>query len=373
MLRTYKYRLKPNKTQIAVLTDILHKCCNLYNKCLEDRKTLWEGHKESLSCFSQIKKISSYGLDLDNVFSQVRQNVVSRVDNAYKGFFRRVKSGDNPGHPRFKSEHRYDSFCYPQHGFKLIGDQLRLSGVGLVTVKLHRNIPKNAEIKTCTVKRDSLNHWYATFSLELPDVLFSYSGTTAVGVDVGCESFVTLSNGIKVPHPHYYKQSQDKLTKLQSRVDKLKNRKSKRYKKVTHTLNKLKTKVANQRKDYQHKLSKQLVDTYSTIFVEDLNIKGMTKNNHRNLNKSILDSGWGYFLDMLSYKAEDAGKRVVKVNPAYTSQICSNCGTMVAKDLSVRLHTCPNCKVELDRDVNAAINILSFGTKLLSSDTHRGR
>lgn len=366
MIRTYKYRLKPNKTQEQALVNTLNKCCSLYNKCLEDRKLLWETQKESLSCFSQIKKISTYNLDLSNVYSQVLQNVVARVDNAYKGFFRRLKAGDKPGYPRFKSHNRYDSFCYPQTGFKLIDNKLKLSKIGVIPVRLHRNIPKDAVIKTCTIKRDIMNRWFVSFSLELPDVKFTCNNGKAIGIDVGCKSFVTFSNGSKIQHPHYYKQSLDKLSKLQSRVDNLKNKKSKRYRKVKHTLNKLQLKIANQRNNFQHQLSKQIVDTYSTIFVEDLNIKGMTENNYRNLNKSIMDSGWGYFLDMLSYKAEEAGKRVVKVNPAYTSQICSNCGTMVKKELSVRLHSCPTCKIELDRDVNAAINILSFGTKLLN-------
>lgn len=367
MIRTYKYRLKPNKTQEQALVDTLTKCCTLYNKCLEDRKLLWENNKESISCFSQIKKIPTYNLDLSNVYSQVLQNVVARVDNAYKGFFRRLKAGDKPGYPRFKSSARYDSFCYPQTGFKLIDNKLKLSKIGVIPVRLHRNIPDNAVIKTCTIKRDTMNRWFVSFSLELPDVKFTYNNGKSIGIDVGCESFVTLSDGSKIPHPHYYKQSLDKLSKLQSRVDNLKNKKSKRYRKVKHTLNKLQIKVANQRNNFQHQLSKQIVNTYSTIFVEDLNIKGMTESNYRNLNRSIMDSGWGYFLDMLSYKAEEAGKRVIKVNPAYTSQICSNCGTMVKKELSARLHSCPNCKIELDRDVNAALNILSFGTKLLNT------
>ena len=366
MIRTYKYRLKPNKTQEQALVDTLTKCCTLYNKCLEDRKFLWENNKESISCFSQIKKIPTYNLDLSNVYSQVLQNVVARVDNAYKGLFRRLKAGDKPGYPRFKSSARYDSFCYPQTGFKLIDNKLKLSKIGVIPVRLHRNIPNNAVIKTCTIKRDTMNRWFVSFSLELPDVKVTCNNGKSIGIDVGCESFVTLSDGSKIQHPHYYKQSLDKLSKLLSRVDNLKNKKSKRYRKVKHTLNKLQIKVANQRNNFQHQLSKQIVNTYSTIFVEDLNIKGMAESNYRNLNRSIMDSGWGYFLDMLSYKAEEAGKRVIKVNPAYTSQICSNCGTMVKKELSVRLHSCPNCRIELDRDVNAAINILSFGTKLLN-------
>ena len=249
----------------------------------------------------------------------------------------------------------------------MIDNKLKLSKIGVIPVRLHRNIPDNAVIKTCTIKRDTVNRWFVSFSMELPDVKFTYNNGKSIGIDVGCESFVTFSDGRKIQHPHYYKQSLDKLSKLQSRVDNLKNKKSKRYRKVKHTLNKLQIKVVNQRNNFQHQLSKQIVNTYSTIFVEDLNIKGMTESNYRNLNRSIMDSGWGYFLDMLSYKAEEAGKRVIKVNPAYTSQICSNCGTMVKKELSVRLHSCPNCKIELDRDVNAAINILSFGTKLLNT------
>ena len=156
------------------------------------------------------------------------------------------------------------------------------------------------------------------------------------------------------------------LAEAQAKYDKLKQRPKvdKAKRKAQYRKNKLYTKVKNQRKDFLHKLSKKLTKQYDVFYVEDLNIKGILKDNWRNLNKSICDSGWGYFIQYLTYKAEEAGKKVVKVNPAYTSQICSGCGYMVKKELSVRRHKCPNCGLDIDRDVNAAINILSFGTKL---------
>ena len=183
---------------------------------------------------------------------------------------------------------------------------------------------------------------------------------------MGCEKFCVLSDGTTIDHPKYYKASQAKLAKAQRRYDKVKHlsRDNETKIKRKRTLLKVHTKINDQRNDFLHKLSRDFINTYDTIYMEDLDIKRMTKDNYRNLNKSILDSGWGGFREMLVYKAEDAGKQVILVNPAYSSQICSGCGAMVKKELSVRVHECPSCSLKIDRDLNAAINIKSFGTKL---------
>jgi putative transposase len=355
-MKTFKYRIYPNKTQLKTLTDTLETCRHLYNTCLEERITLYETEKKSTSAYTQINnhKIS------ENVHSQVVQHVIFKLDNAFKQFFTRVKKGDTPGFPRFKGKNRMDSFCYPQSGFKLLDNKhLRLSKIGDVKIKLHQGIV--GKIKCLIIKRNSLDQWFACFSVDdsefkLPNVEIKSS----IGLDLGCESFITLSNGEKVKHPHYYKKTEKKLKALQSKYSKRKTSKSKRQ------LQKLHNKVQNQRSDFTHKLSRSLVNSYDLICIEDLNILSMVGNNLNNLNKSILDSGWRQFSDYLSYKAEDAGKKVIKVNPAYTSQICSDCGTLVKKDLSERTHKC-SCGLILDRDHNAAINILSFGTKLFKS------
>lgn len=366
LIRNYEYRIYPNATQRRVLFNTLRVCKDLYNACLERRKTLYETTGKGMGVYTQIKERATYGIDLSSVYSQVTQNVCARVDNAFKGFFRRVKHGEKPGYPRFKSLARYDSFTYPQSGFKILDKHVVLSKIGTVKIKKHRELPEGSKIKTCTVRKNCLNQWFVVLSIEIPTEVVNTTGNDVVGIDVGCESFLTLSTGEKLEHPHLYKKFEKRLANAQAKYAKLKQRPKvdKAKRKAKYRKNKLYTKVKNQRKDFLHKLSRELVNRFDTLYVEDLNIKGMLKDNWRNLNKSICDSGWGYFIQYLAYKAEEAGKKVVKVNPAYTSQICSGCGYMVKKELSVRRHKCPSCGLDIDRDVNAAINILSFGTKL---------
>lgn len=373
LVRNYEYRIYPNATQRQALFDTLRVCKDLYNACLERRKTLYTTTGEGISVYSQIKERNTYGVDLSSVYSQVTQNVCARVDNAFKGFFRRVKHGETPGYPRFKSLARYDSFTYPQNGFKILDKHVYLSKVGTIKLKKHRELPEGSKIKTCTVKKNCLNQWFIVLSIEVLIEAAEATGNDAVGIDVGCESFLTLSTGEKFEHPHFYKKTEKRLAKASSKYDKLKecSRTDKAKRRAKYRKNKLDTKVKNQRKDFLHKLSKKLTQQYDVFYVEDLNIRGMLKDNYRNLNKSICDSGWGCFIQYLTYKAEEAGKKVVKVNPAYTSQICSGCGYMVKKELSVRRHRCPHCGLDIDRDHNAALNILSFGTKLSKGNLGR--
>ena len=372
-LRNYEYRIYPNKTQRIVLFDTLRVCKDLYNACLERRKTLYETTSKGMSVYTQIKEKHTYSVDISSVYSRVTQNVCDRVDNAFKGFFRRVKCGDEPGYPRFKSLNRYDSFTYSQSGFKVLDKHVVLSKIGKIKLRKHRELPVGSKIKTCTVKRNCLNQWFIVLSIEVPLEPPVVTSDNAVGIDVGCESFLTLSSGEKIEHPHFYRKSEKRLAKAEAKYERLKRlpRDNKAKRKAKYRKNRLDVKVRNQRKDFLHKLSIKLVQRFDTLYVEDLNIKGMTRNNYRNLNKSICDSGWGYFFQYLTYKAEEAGKKVVKVNPAYTSQICSNCGHMVKKALSVRVHVCPQCGLTLDRDQNAALNILSFGTKLSKGNLGR--
>ena len=380
--KNFEFRLYPNKSQKKAIEASLEACKDLYNAVLEEKIRAYKEDDTNLNAFDLINRrkelAAKKNIDISILYSQVSYNVCQRVDNAFTQFYRRCKrkaKDDKPGFPRFKSSSRYNSFTYPQQGFKFVDDKhFYLSKIGTVKIVKHRELPAGAKVKTCTVKRNALGQIFVVlsvvYSVEVPKT--SCSGL--VGIDVGCEKFATLSTGEKIAHPHFYRQTESKLAKAQSRWDKLKTRRNddKQKIKAKRHKNKLDVKVANQRKYFLHKTSRSLVNReFGTFYVEDLNIKGMTKDNYRNLNKSILDSGWGNFLDMLTYKAEEAGKKVVRVNPAYTSQICSGCGWMVKKSLSVRQHECPHCGLSIDRDVNAALNILSFGTKLSGSDTGR--
>jgi putative transposase len=370
-MKTYKYRLYPNKTQEELLKNTLIVCKNLYNICLEEKIKSYEEDGKNLSAFDLNKKIKDF--DIENktsVNAQVLQNVVARLDNAFTHFFRRCKKGDGEkaGFPRFKSFERYDSFCYPQSGFKILDDQrhLKLSKIGSVKIKLHRNF--DGKIKNVLVKRDSLGRWYACLVVdESREMVSPKEIKSKIGLDLGCIDFVTTSDGNKIQHPKYYKKSEKELKKIQSKYSLLKSlpKEDKKKIKTKKKLSKLHTKIKNQRDDFLHKLSREFVNEFDLICVEDLNIKKMVSgdNNYRNLNKSILDGGWRQFLDYLSYKAEEAGKTVMKVNPAYTSQICSACGVLVKKTMSERVHSC-SCGFTIDRDINASRNILSLGTKL---------
>jgi putative transposase len=179
--------------------------------------------------------------------------------------------------------------------------------------------------------------------------------SNAVGVDLGLNSFAVLSDGVVIDNPRYYRKSQDELKEVQSKYSLQKGKATKRKLSALHR------KVSNQRKDFLHKESRRMIDTYDLIAHEDLNIKGLAQ---LSLSKSVHDAGWGMFIAMLTYKAEEAGTHVVAVNPYRTSQTCSNCGAIVKKTLADRQHDCPQCGLSMDRDLNAAHNILKLGTSL---------
>lgn len=367
-MKTYKYRIYPNKTQEKKLMQTLNVCKNLYNKCLEERINLYKNESKSISAYEQIAKSGEYEIpEIKEVHSQVIQHVILKLDNSFKNFFRRVKSGEKPGFPRFKGINRFNSFTFPQSGFKICDEShLKLSKIGIVKIKLHRKF--EGRIKCLTIKRDCCGHWFSCFVVDEVKNTIKVDVRTSVGIDLGCKTFATLSDGTRIEHPHYYRQSESKLAKIQSEYSKIKLRKNEDKKKikVRKQLSKIHNKIQNQRNDFIHKLSTKLVKDFDLICIEDLNIKNMTDDNYRNLNKSILDGGWAQFISNIVYKAENAGKHCQKVCPAYTSQICSSCGFLVPKELSQRVHKC-KCGLEICRDLNASINILSFGTKLFGA------
>jgi putative transposase len=289
------------------------------------------------------------------------QNVNARISLAFSGFFRRLKQGQTPGYPRFKSKDRYDSFCYPQSGFEIIaGDKVKLSKIGVLKLKLHR--PIQGKIKAATIKKEG-QKWFVIFSVEKEIQIPKREVEKVVGFDLGVRNFLVLSDGEVVDNPKYLGKKLQTLKKVQSKYSKKKTRNTRR------TLVSLHEKIKNQRKDFLHKLSLDLVRKYDRIFVEDLNIQKMLEKNPSwtGLHRNILDCGWANFLEMLQYKAEEAGVGVRKVNPKDTSQRCSDCGEIVRKTLEVRTHSCPNCGLVLDRDLNASRNILGLGLQSLGA------
>lgn len=357
MLRNWQYKLYPNKAQEQALGEMLDAYRFLYNAALQERRDAWRKCRVSVNYYdqaNQLKDIRAADDDLSRFSYSTAQQVLRRLDKAFKAFFNRVKRGDKAGFPRFKSARRFNSVPFRfGDGATLRDGRLNLTGVGRIKVKWHRDIPADASIKTVTVKRDG-DDWYACFALDLPDVEPPVHTGPVVGVDLGLSALVTLSTGEKVEPPRHFRQAQAKLRRQQRRVSR-RQKFSRGWRKAQRQVAKTHAHIASQRKDVAHKLSRRLVDEFSLIAVEDLNILGLAKSN---LAKSVLDAGWSQLLQFTTYKAEEAGSRVVAVDPRGTSQFCSGCGCRVPKDLSVRVHRCPECGLVLDRDENAALNIL---------------
>ena len=366
MKRTYQFRLYPTTPQAIILTQWLTTCRLLYNNSLAERKNAWDTQKHSVTYgeqASQLKDAKQTNPFLQTVHSQVLQDVLRRLDKTFKNFFRRIKKGEKAGYPRFKGKYRYDSFTYPQSGFALDyhHKKLRLSKIGAITIKLHRSIPAEGEIKTCTIKRD-VDYWYACFSIALPTPdpeSQQRAIQSAIGVDVGLKSLLTLHTGDTIDNPRWLRHSEKQLAKEQRRKDRKVKGSCNRHKQ-NRKVAQLHRKIRNQRKDFHHKLSRKLVDSYDLIVYETLTITNMVKNHH--LAKSISDAGWGQLMCFTEYKAEEAGTVVEYVSAYNTTQRCSRCGKLVPKTLATRIHRCPYCGLVLARDHNSAITVLHRST-----------
>lgn len=363
MLKTFQYRIYPTSHQVHLLEATLDECRWLYNHFLEERKNAWEQDEGSLNYHAQAIRIPMLKAErpsLNSVYSQVLQNVAVRVDLAFKAFFRRVKAGEKPGYPRFRGKGWYDSFTYPQLGFKTGERSVTLSKMGEVKTILHR--PIEGEINTCNIRRHSTGKWYVSFSCEVTDVPLPESGEM-VGIDVGLTSFATLSTSEKIDNPRFFRTDEKALAKAQRKMSKFEKgtpERNKARKVVSH----IHERIANRRSNFAHQLSRRIVNRFGTIAVEDIKTNRMVHNHC--LSKSILDASWGQFDSYLAYKAASAGRRYIAVNPAYTTQDCSGCGHRQIVALSERIYHCPCCNLTIDRDHNASLNILALGLQSLA-------
>ena len=363
--KTFKYKLKPAPEQERMLEHTLMLCRHVYNAAVEERREAWQKCGVSVNYYQQkaeLPGIKEAMPEYAGVHSQVLQDVVLRVDRAFQAFFRRVKAGETPGYPRFQGRDRYNSFTYLQvgehGGAALDGGLLSLSKIGRIPIRLHR--PLKGTPKTVTISREA-DGWYACISCaDVPVQPLPATGQET-GIDLGIEAFATLSDGTRIFHPGWYRKGERALKTAQRRVSRRKKGSNRRRKAVT-LLAKAHQQVRRQRRDFHHKTALALVQANDTIYHEALQPANMVKNHH--LAKSIQDAGWGAFLIILTHKAACAGRRVVAVNPAFTSQTCSGCGALVSKGLSVRWHSCPACGTSLHRDHNAAKNIERAGQAL---------
>ncbi len=399
--RTFKYRLYPTHEQEHSLRQTLFLCKEFYNAALMERKEAYRMCGVSMNYHHQsadLPECKEVYPELFTVHSQVLQNVLRRVDLAYTAFFRRVELGIKPGHPRYHKSGRYNSFTFPQYGsgvelYHTTGStkwMIRLSKIGNVKVRVHRALMGTP--KTVTVRRE-IDQWYVCISCIVPVILPAPEPITrdsrVVGVDMGLTHYATLSTGEKIDNPRWNRKAQDKLAATQQALA--------LYKKGSHTrkrhsraIARIHRHIKRQRADFQHKLALRLVREYDLIVVEDLQIDNMAKrvkpkldegatleqgqrvyapngqSRKSGLNKSIMDAGWGQFIGYLMNKAEWAGRHVMKQTPHYTSQKCSGCSVLVPKELSQRWHQCPSCGLVMDRDENAARNILGYALTRLA-------
>ncbi len=371
----YQYRLRPTKTQSAQMETWLNLLRMQYNYRLAERFKWWEENRCSINACPLVCSIAPvaeqpeyYGQKRDlvqtkakfpeygDIYSDVLQDCIGRVKKTFDRFLKADSSGKRSGRPRFKQRSRYRSFTYPRMKASCIRDKhITLPKIGDVKVILHRPIPDGFTIKTCTVVHKA-DGWYVTLSLQddtVPTISPDIDTEKAVGIDVGLKDFLVTSNNETVPIPQFARSSEKRRKLLNKALSRKPKKGTKRRQKAGKRLSKHYQKVERQRKDFHYKVANWLVRKYDIIAHEDLNIKGLAKTR---LSKSILDAGWGEFIEIVRVLAERAGRLTVAVNPSGTSQNCSGCGEKVPKTLKDRWHSC-TCGIELDRDLNAAINI----------------
>jgi putative transposase len=367
MRKTFQYRLYPTKQQQRLLEQQLEECRWLYNHLLAARRDAWEQRQASLRVYDQqatLPALKAERPQLSGVQSQVLQNVAVRLDLAFQAFFRRVKAGETPAYPRFRGRGRYDSLTFPQVpvGCRLEDEHLRVANVGRVKVLLHR--PLEGTPKTATLRRGSTNKWYVSFSCECAQPAPLPRTGQPVGIDVGLKTFATLSTRQEIANPRFFRGEEHALAKVQRRLSKAETGTPERAERRT-VVARVHERIAWRRGDFAHQHSRRIVNAFDVIAVEDLSVNQMTHTHC--LAKSIHDAAWSQFADLIAYKAAWAGRRFVAVNPAYTSQDCSQCGHRQSLSLSDRTYTCPCCGVVLDRDDNASLNILRLGQQSLAS------
>lgn len=356
MKSVVKFRLYPSKSQRRELFRQMGKHCELYNFCRQEKIDSYEKTKTSPSVIDQIKAHVPKFKDRTNVSSL--QQTVRRLDKAFQNFFRRVKSGQKPGFPRFKKFLSSMEFSGGD-GAKAIGDRLYIQHVGRIKMVSHRPLSKYSRI---TVKYQS-GQFFASFTVETAPRTF-YPSNETIGLDFGLKTFVTVSNGEKIESPKFLRRSLGRLKKAASKRDK-EEKGSLSRKKRSHVVSSIFRKISNQRLDFNHKLSNRLISENGVIAIEDLDIKKLSSGAISNINRTYNDVSWAQFAQMLTYKAANAGRKLICVNPANTSKTCSSCGKVNDLSLNDRMMNC-ECGHREDRDINAAKNILALGLQCLA-------
>ncbi len=366
---TYQFRLYPTKKQITILERWLLWCCETYNAALDERKSAYRMAGISLSYAHQCAELpecKEVRQDLREVPAQVLQDAVKRVDRAFDDFFRRVQEGQKPGYPRFKSRFRYDSLTFKQYqnSFELLpGNEknkrtLVLAKLGHVKMVMHRTIKGTP--KTAIVKRTPTGKWFVSISVEIGEEEAVGKRlpvcSEAVGIDVGLSTFAYLSSGEEIANPRFFRMEEAALARAQRKLART-PKGSKQRKKQRKVVARVHERIRNRRKNFIEQEVCKLIQRFGFLAVEALVVRNMLKN--PKFAKSIADASWSKFFTYLLDKAEEAGREVVRVNPAYTSQTCSACGHRQPMPLSVRVYECPHCGLVIHRDHNGSKNILA--------------
>ncbi len=365
MNKTYQFRLYPTKKQQAMLSEWLGLCCEVYNAALQERRDAYRMAGVSLGFAHQCAELPACKQvrpELAEINSQVVQDAVKRVDLAFAAFFRRCEAGEQPGYPRFRSRLRYDSLTFKQYqnSFDVQGGKnqkgtLILSKLGHIKLVMHRSLKGTP--KTATVKRTATGKWFVSITVETEQEADSLPPSDEqVGIDVGLKTFAYLSTGEQIANPRFFRDEERALAHAHRKLSQEQKR-TKQREKRRKVLARVHERVRWRRENFIRQQVASLIKRFGFLAVEALVVRNMVKN--PKLSKSIADAAWSSFFAQLLSKAEEAGREVVRVNPAYTSQTCSACGHQQAMPLSVRVYECSNCGLVIDRDHNGSKNILA--------------
>ena len=362
MNKAYKFRIYPNAEQQIILAKTFGCVRFIYNQMLSDKINHYEETKQKLnntpaqykSKFPWLKEVDSLAL----------ANAQMNLQMAYNSFFRNTKIG----FPKFKSKksnrRSYTTNCV-NGNISIDNGFLKLPKVGLVKLKQHRLILSNYKLKSVTISQTPSGKYYASVLFEYENQIQEQELHDFLGLDFSMHGLYKDSNGNEPAYPRYYRQAEERLKREQRKLSLMQKGSKNRSKQRIKVAN-LHEKVANQRKDFLHKQSRQIVNAYDCVCIENLDMKAMSQS--LNFGKSVADDGWGMFVTFLKYKLEETGKRLVKVNKFFaSSQICNVCGykNTATKNLSIRAWDCPECGAHHDRDINAAINIRNEGMRLV--------
>ncbi|MEO5348909.1 MAG: transposase [Magnetococcus sp. YQC-3] len=353
---TYKFRIYPTKEQQDILWEHSKLCNQLYNTFLDYKIENYTINKKNISKYDTLNLLPELKNNvplLKTIHSQVLQQVLIRLDNSYKNFFNRVKKGEVPGFPKFRSSKYFFTLTYPQSGYKFSNNYFITKSYGKIKINLHRKIngdPK--DITNVSITRDIGNKWYLCIGTD-NNIVNNNIKEDIVGLDVGIKNIAALSTGKIIENKDYMKYYNKIIDSTKSYRDKRCKKGSRKYKSLSSKIRRLYGVRDRKVNDFLHKVSKELSSRFDTIVVEDLPLKKMSEGKITSLNKNLREASIGKFISFLEYKTNN----LIKVNPYNTSKTCSNCGKIHNIDLSVRTLNC-DCGLILDRDVNAAVNIL---------------